>query len=143
MAHAFLGGGAVGLQTPLVGPEALGRDVGWAAAFEQDQALLGRAHGPSRSRTAGHLTPWIARPVAPAVVPRINGMMQQVLQRDTVGAAPFELTAVGAVVRSNRHADVVLDQVVQEAADATLPLKLVEQQADHTLYLLVGVQGER
>src|SRR5262245_39804087 len=48
--------GAVGLQTPLVGPEALGRDVGWAAAVEQDQALLGRAHGPSRSRTAAHLT---------------------------------------------------------------------------------------
>ena len=81
--------------------------------------------------------------MAPAVVARINGMMQQVLQSDTVGAAPFELTAVGAVVRSNRHTDVVLDQVVQETVDATLPLKLVEQQADHTLHLLVGVQGKR
>src|SRR5262249_34877176 len=67
MAYALLGGGAVGLQTPLVGPEALGRDVGWAAAFEQDQALLRRTHGPSRSRTAAHLAPGIARPVAPAV----------------------------------------------------------------------------
>lgn len=45
------------------------------------------------------------------------------------------------LVEDNR--DVVLDQVVQEAADATLPLKLIEQQANHALHLLVGVQSER
>jgi hypothetical protein len=69
--------------------------------------------------------------------------MQQVLQGDTVGAAPFELAAVGAVVRPDRHAEVVRDQVVQQAVDAALPLELVEQQADHAPHLLVGAQGER
>ena len=69
--------------------------------------------------------------------------MQQVLQRDAVGATPFELTAVGTVVRPDRHADAVRDQVAQQAVDAAVPLELVEQQADHALHLLVGVQGER
>src|SRR5262249_47396251 len=119
-------GGPVGLETLLVSPVALGCDVGRAATFEQDQALLGRADRPPRPGTTGHLTPRVTRPVAPAVVPRINGMMQQVLQGDTVRATPFELTAVGAVVRPNRHTDVVLDQIVQEPVNAALPLELLE-----------------
>src|SRR6516164_206620 len=62
-------GGPVGLETLLVSPVALGCDVGRAATFEQDQALLGRADRPPRPWTTGHLTPRVTRTVAPAVVP--------------------------------------------------------------------------
>jgi hypothetical protein len=62
--------------------------------------------------------PEVAGLVAPVVVPRINGMMQQVLQGDTVRAPPFELTTVGAVVRPDRHTDVVLDQIVEKELEA-------------------------
>src|SRR5205823_7594058 len=101
LAHTPQAGGTVRLEALLVGPVALGRDGSRAATFEQDQALLGRAYRPPRSWTTAHLTPRVARPVAPAVVARIKGMMQQVWQGDAVGATPFELTAVGAVVRPN------------------------------------------
>src|SRR5262249_54100443 len=61
-------GGAVHLEALLVGPVALGREVGRAATFEQDQTLLGRADRPPRPWTTAHLPPRVARPVAPAVV---------------------------------------------------------------------------
>ena len=70
-------------------------------------------------------------------------MVQQILEGDTIRATPFELTAVGAIVGPNRHTDVVLDKILQQTMNAAVPLKLIEQQVEHTLYLLIGVQGKR
>src|SRR5262249_24801600 len=59
-----------------------------------------------------------------------------------VGTMPLQLTALLAIERSHRDANVVLHQVTQQSAHRALLLELLEQQTHDALHLLVGVNGE-
>jgi hypothetical protein len=69
-------------------------------------------------------------------------MVQHALQRDPVGPAPLQLTALRPLVGANGDEDLVPDQVAQQCADRPLPLELLEDEPHHALRLLVGVEGE-
>ena len=80
--------------------------------------------------------------MAVAVVAGIDRMMQQILERLPVGAAPFQLAPIGPGVGPDRQADPVMDQVAQQPVQGPLAIELVEDQAHHLLNLLVGVQRQ-
>ena len=80
--------------------------------------------------------------MTPAVIAGIDRMTQKVLQGDTVGAMPFELASVRTCMGPDRHADAVPDQVTQHALDRPEPIEEIEDQTDHALDLLVGIERE-
>jgi hypothetical protein len=80
--------------------------------------------------------------MTPTVITGVDRTTQQVLQRDPVGAVPFELAPVGTRVRSDRHANTVVDQIAQHAVDRPQPIEEIEDHPDDTLGLLVRVQRE-
>ena len=77
--------------------------------------------------------------MAEAVGPGIDRVVQQVLQRRPVGPPPLQLPAVRPVSRPHRDADLVVDQVAEQAVQRRLAVELVEDQSDGRLDLLVGV----
>src|SRR3954468_24754576 len=94
-----LGPCAIGCQAFLIEPVPLGRDVGGAMAFQEYGTILGSADGASRGRPARDLLARIGAAMPPAIVARIDGMMQQVLQCLPIGTPPFQLPTIGPVMR--------------------------------------------
>src|SRR5208282_1687873 len=118
--------GAVGRQSLLVGPEALRRDVGRAAALQQDQAvrrLVDRPPGPGPAR---HLPPRVDSAVPVAVVAGIDRMMQHILKRLPIGSMPLQLPPIGPAVRPNRQADTVMYQGAKQPVQTPLAIELVK-----------------
>jgi hypothetical protein len=79
--------------------------------------------------------------VAVPVGAGVGRVVQQVLKRRPVRPPPLESAAVRAVVRPDRDADPVVDQVTEQAVQGRLPVELIEDQPHRRLDLLVGVDG--
>ena len=59
-----------------------------------------------------------------------------------VGSRHSQLATVRSGMRSNARADVMSEHVTKDLADRTQPLELVENQADNSTGLLIGVKIE-
>src|SRR5690349_7076763 len=102
-------------QALLIGLEAVPTDVGRQLVADQHQAVLGTADTPAGAGTSRLLTTGVRGPIAVAVGPRVDRVVQQVQQGPARGPMPLQSSPVGSVVRTYWDLNPVMHQVTQQA----------------------------
>ena len=139
-AHA-LGPGPVGvhpLPIPLV---LLDADIGGQQPRQEDDPVLARGPHPPGERPPGLPPPGIHGAAAIGVDPSVGRVAEHVLHPGPARPAPRQLPALGSLTHPHSELDVVVRQEAQHRIHRAQPLEQVEDQADHGLDLLIGIQG--
>jgi hypothetical protein len=72
----------------------------------------------------------------------IEGVLQQVLPRHSIGPAPLQRPLGGAFSQANPELNVVLHQIAQECMQRPKVLKLTKDQPHHRLDLFVRIMPD-
>ena len=114
-------------------------DVGRQAIELQDLPLLHGDPVAGAGAFSGGRPDALVRSAAIGVGPGVDGVSQDLKDGQHGRPPPLQVPAIGPVKRANPQADVVADQVVEDAPDGADLVVLVEDQADDLADLLVGV----
>src|SRR4029077_13659832 len=79
---------------------------------------------------------------AVAVIARVEWMPQRASDGVARRDPPFEPAAVGAAVRAHSKGNAVVVEVAEDLAHGPQPLELLEDEADDSLDLLVGIEDQ-
>ena len=118
----------------------LGGDVGRQPPGQQDQPLVTAFHHAPGAGPARHLPPRLDLAAAVGVIPGVDRVVQHVLQCLPGRAPPLELPLRRAGMHPDRQLDLLLDQVAEHPVERPEPREGAEDEADHVLRLLIGVE---
>ena len=138
-----VGPGAIRLQPSHVFRVFAPRDIGGQPIREQDQPVVGGRDGPAGARPPAPLPARVDGAAPVDVGAGVDRMLEQVLQGCAVGTPPHHRAARQAAVLPHPQRDLVGDEIAQQRVDGPQLRELAEDQPNHLLDLLVGVEDER
>jgi len=115
-------------------------DVGRKAIRQKHFGCFHAGGATAGARATRLLWPSVPRPHSIDIRASINRIGEQIVQRGSVDAMPFQLALARPAIDAHRHAHVVLDQVTHHFADRAEALEQIEHQTDRRLGLLVGIE---
>src|SRR6266498_4558413 len=103
----FVGAGLIGGEARQVLFVLLPGDVGRQHILDQDKPVVGRLYDPSRTRASRLLAARIDLPPSISICPGIDGVLEQILERHTIWAMPFQLAFMHATPQTDAKLDLV------------------------------------
>jgi hypothetical protein len=136
------GPGTVRLQAGAVGFVLLPGDVGWALFRDEGEPLARRHDDAPAPGPPGLVLARIVLPPPVDVGAGIQRVLEDLLERRPVRAAPDQLPLAWPLPDPDPDLDLVPRQVAQDAAERAQLGELLEDQADDRLDLLVRIERD-
>ena len=107
---------------------------------QEHRTVLRFPFDPTTTAVTRHLPPRVVGMSAPGVDARVGRTTHETAQRFPMGSMPVQLSPVGALRHAVGQVNVLIPQITQQAAETAQDCELVQDQANDTLRLLVGIE---